>query len=150
MDVLEMIAARVGRNIRKLEGARVRVTAFANLNRSPVDTGLTKIVLDSPQPGGGSDITGEAVIRKTGDYFGLSVEDLRSTERSRVLVTARQIAMYLCRELTGYSVPTIAALLGGRDPGAVLHADRKIRALMSERRSIYHQVTELTNGILFP
>ncbi|MFJ9419203.1 DnaA ATPase domain-containing protein [Streptomyces sp. NPDC101227] len=150
MDVLEMIAARVGRNIRELEGALVRVTAFANLNRSPVDTGLTKIVLDSLQPGGGSDITGEAVIRKTGDYFGLSVEDLRSTERSRVLVTARQIAMYLCRELTGYSVPTIAALLGGRDPGAVLHADRKIRALMSERRSIYNQVTELTNGILFP
>ncbi|MFI9052137.1 DnaA ATPase domain-containing protein [Streptomyces sp. NPDC053427] len=149
LDVLEMIAARVGRNIRELEGGLVRVTAFANLNRSPVDTGLTKIVLDSLQPGAGSEITGEAVIRNTGDYFGLLVEDLRSTDRSRVLVTARQIAMYLCRELTDHSVPTIAALLGGKDPGAVLYANRKIRAMMSERRALYNQVTELTNRILF-
>ncbi|MCP9209051.1 DnaA ATPase domain-containing protein [Streptomyces sp. NEAU-Y11] len=147
--VLEMIAARAGRNIRELEGALVRVTAFASLNRSPIDLLLTETVLNDMARGVGTETTGEDIIRATADYFGLTVEDLRGPERARVRVTARQIAMYLCRELTEYSVPTIAAFLGGRDPSAVLNADRKIRALMSERRSIYNQVTELTSRLLF-
>ena len=84
---------------------------------------------------------------QTASYFGLSIDDLCGTSRSRVLVTARQIAMYLCRELTDLSLPKIGQQFGGRDHTTVMHADRKIRSLMAERRSIYNQVTELTNRI---
>ncbi|MGW3262950.1 chromosomal replication initiator protein DnaA [Streptomyces sp. NPDC001056] len=149
-EVLEFIASRISRNIRELEGALIRVTAFASLNRQPVDLGLTEIVLKDLIPGGedsAPEITATAIMASTADYFGLTVEDLCGTSRGRALVTARQIAMYLCRELTDLSLPKIGAQFGGRDHTTVMHADRKIRALMAERRSIYNQVTELTNRI---
>jgi chromosomal replication initiator protein len=149
-EVLEFIASRISRNIRELEGALIRVTAFASLNRQPVDLGLTEIVLKDLIPGGedsAPEITASAIMAATADYFGLTVEDLCGTSRGRALVTARQIAMYLCRELTDLSLPKIGAQFGGRDHTTVMHADRKIRALMAERRSIYNQVTELTNRI---
>ncbi|MCW2870085.1 chromosomal replication initiator protein DnaA [Actinacidiphila oryziradicis] len=149
-EVLEFIASRISRNIRELEGALIRVTAFASLNRQPVDLQLTEIVLKDLIPGGEDsvpEITGEAIMAETASYFGLDVEDLSGSSRSRVLVTARQIAMYLCRELTDLSLPKIGALFGGRDHTTVMHADRKIRSLMAERRAIYNQVTELTNRI---
>jgi chromosomal replication initiator protein len=149
-EVLEFIASRISRNIRELEGALIRVTAFASLNRQPVDLGLTEIVLKDLIPGGedsAPEITATAIMGATADYFGLTVEDLCGTSRGRALVTARQIAMYLCRELTDLSLPKIGAQFGGRDHTTVMHADRKIRALMAERRSIYNQVTELTNRI---
>ncbi|WP_406218940.1 chromosomal replication initiator protein DnaA [Streptomyces decoyicus] len=149
-EVLEFIASRISRNIRELEGALIRVTAFASLNRQPVDLGLTEIVLKDLIPGGedaAPEITATAIMASTADYFGLTIDDLCGSSRSRVLVTARQIAMYLCRELTDLSLPKIGAQFGGRDHTTVMHADRKIRALMAERRSIYNQVTELTNRI---
>ncbi|RKN07300.1 chromosomal replication initiator protein DnaA [Streptomyces radicis] len=149
-EVLEFIASRISRNIRELEGALIRVTAFASLNRQPVDLGLTEIVLKDLIPGGEHatpEITADAITSAVADYFGLTVDDLAGTSRSRILVTARQIAMYLCRELTDLSLPKIGQHFGGRDHTTVMHADRKIRALMAERRSIYNQVTELTNRI---
>jgi chromosomal replication initiator protein len=149
-EVLEFIASRISRNIRELEGALIRVTAFASLNRQPVDLQLTEIVLKDLIPGGDTavpEISGTAIMAETAAYFGLAVDDLSGSSRSRVLVTARQIAMYLCRELTDLSLPKIGALFGGRDHTTVMHADRKIRSLMAERRSIYNQVTELTNRI---
>ncbi len=149
-EVLEFIASRISRNIRELEGALIRVTAFASLNRQPVDLGLTEIVLKDLIPGGQDstpEISATAIMAATADYFGLTVEDLCGSSRGRQLVTARQIAMYLCRELTDLSLPKIGAQFGNRDHTTVMHADRKIRALMAERRSIYNQVTELTNRI---
>ena len=149
-EVLEFIASRISRNIRELEGALIRVTAFASLNRQPVDLSLTEVVLKDLIPGGedsSPEITISAIMAATAEYFGLTVDDLCGSSRSRVLVTARQIAMYLCRELTDLSLPKIGAQFGGRDHTTVMHADRKIRALMAERRSIYNQVTELTNRI---
>lgn len=149
-EVLEFIASRISRNIRELEGALIRVTAFASLNRQPVDLGLTEDVLKNLIPGGedsSPEITATDIMAATADYFGLTVDDLCGSSRSRVLVTARQISMYLCRELTDLSLPKIGAQFGGRDHTTVMHADRKIRALMAERRSIYNQVTELTNRI---
>ncbi|GAA2467368.1 hypothetical protein GCM10010405_59960 [Streptomyces macrosporus] len=149
-EVLEFIASRISRNIRELEGALIRVTAFASLNRQPVDLGLTEIVLKDLIPGGedaAPEITAANIMAATADYFGLTVDDLCGSSRSRVLVTARQIAMYLCRELTDLSLPKIGAQFGGRDHTTVMHADRKIRSMMAERRSIYNQVTELTNRI---
>ena len=147
-DVLEYIASKISTNIRELEGALIRVTAFASLNRQGVDLSLAEIVLKDLIPEeGGPEITGPTIMAQTASYFSLSIDDLCGTSRSRVLVNARQIAMYLCREMTELSLPKIGQAFGGRDHTTVMHADRKIRQLMAERRSIYNQVTELTNRI---
>ena len=147
-DVLEFIASRIATNIRELEGALIRVTAFASLNHQPVDLALAEVVLKDLIPDGGeAPISHVAIMSHTATYFGVSVDDLQGGSRTHVLVTARQIAMYLCRELTDLSLPKIGQLFGGRDHTTVMHADRKIRQLLSERRSVYNQVTELTNRI---
>jgi chromosomal replication initiator protein len=147
-EVLEFIASRIQTNIRELEGALIRVTAFASLNRQSVDLTLAEIVLKDLIPEGGEPkITAAVIIAQTAAYFGLSIDDLCGQSRSRVLVTARQIAMYLCRELTELSLPKIGQQFGGRDHTTVMHADRKIRQTMAERRSVFNQVTELTNRI---
>ena len=147
-EVLEFIASKISTNIRELEGALIRVTAFASLNRQGVDLALAEIVLkdlipDNSQP----EITSATIMAQTAAYFGQSMEELCGSSRSRVLVNARQIAMYLCRELTDLSLPKIGQQFGGRDHTTVMHADKKIRQLMAERRSVYNQVTELTNRI---
>jgi chromosomal replication initiator protein len=147
-EVMEYIASRISTNIRELEGALIRVTAFASLNRQPVDLSLAEIVLKDLIPSDGSpEITSAVIIGQTASYFGLTIDDLQGSSRSRVLVNARQIAMYLCRELTDLSLPKIGQQFGNRDHTTVMHAERKIRQLMAERRSIYNQVTELTNRI---
>jgi chromosomal replication initiator protein len=147
-EALEYIASRISTNIRELEGALIRVTAFASLNRQTVDLQLAEIVLKDLIPDAqGPEITAATIMGQTASYFGLSIDDLCGTSRSRVLVTARQIAMYLCRELTDLSLPKIGQQFGGRDHTTVMHAERKIRSLMAERRSIFNQVTELTNRI---
>ena len=147
-DVLEYIASRVSSNIRELEGALIRVTAFANLNDQVIDVGLAETVLkdfitqdDTPE------ITAADIMGQTASYFTLSIEDLQSGSRSRTLTTARQIAMYLCRELTDLSLPKIGQEFGGRDHTTVMHANKKIKTQMAERRALYTQVTELTNRI---
>ena len=147
-EVLEHIASRISTNIRELEGALIRVTAFASLNRQPVDLALAEIVLKDLVPDDSSpEITPATIMAQTADYFSLSLEDLRGASRSRVLVQARQIAMYLCRELTDLSLPKIGQQFGGRDHTTVMHADKKIRTQMAERRQTYNQVTELTSRI---
>ena len=147
-DVLEYIASKISTNIRELEGALIRVTAFASLNRQSVDMSLAEIVLKDLIPNETNpEITGATIMAQTAAYFSLTIDDLCGTSRSRVLVNARQIAMYLCRELTELSLPKIGQTFGGRDHTTVMHADRKIRQLMAERRSIYNQVNELTTRI---
>jgi len=147
-DVLEFIASKISTNIRELEGALIRVTAFANLNRQPVDLPLAEIVLKDLIPDQtGPEITAALIMAQTASYFGVTIDDLCGSSRSRVLVTARQIAMYLCRELTDLSLPKIGQQFGNRDHTTVMHADRKIRQLMAERRSLYNQVADLTSRI---
>jgi chromosomal replication initiator protein len=147
-DVLEYIASRIATNIRELEGALIRVTAFASLNRQPVDQSLAEVVLRDLVPTDADpEISAATIMAQTAAYFGLSIDDLKGTSRSRVLVNARQIAMYLCRELTELSLPKIGQTFGGRDHTTVMHSERKIRTLMAERRSVFNQVTELTNRI---
>ncbi|UVI36091.1 chromosomal replication initiator protein DnaA [Brevibacterium spongiae] len=147
-DVLEYIASRVSSNIRELEGALIRVTAFANLNDQQIDVSLAETVLkdfitqdDTPA------VTAADIMGQTAAYFSLTLDDLCGTSRSRTLTTARQIAMYLCRELTDLSLPKIGQAFGGRDHTTVMHANKKIRTQMAERRAVYTQVTELTNRI---
>ncbi|MHA3704888.1 chromosomal replication initiator protein DnaA [Jatrophihabitans sp. YIM 134969] len=147
-DVLEFIATRIQSNIRELEGALIRVIAFASLSKQRVDIGLTETVLkdlisahDSPA------ITVATIMAVCAEYYSVSMDDLTGGSRSRVLVEARQIAMYLCRELTELSLPKIGQTFGGRDHTTVLHAERKIRQVMSERLTVYNQISELTARI---
>ena len=147
-DVLEFIASKIQTNIRELEGALIRVTAFANLNRQEVDMTLAEIVLKDLIPEGGEpEITAPLIIAQTAAYFALSIEELTGPSRGRHLVMARQIAMYLCRELTDLSLPKIGAQFGNRDHTTVMYADRKINQLLAERRAVFNQVSELTNRI---
>jgi chromosomal replication initiator protein len=147
-DVLSFIASKVQSNIRELEGALIRVTAFASLNGSPIELALAEIVLKDLFPDEGSrEVSVPLIMAETATYFGLTIEDLTGSNRSRLLVTARQMAMYLTRELTDLSLPKIGQAFGGRDHTTVMHATQKIRGLMRERRSIYNQVQELTNRV---
>lgn len=147
-EVLEYIASKISTNIRELEGALIRVTAFASLNQQPVDLAITEAVLKDLLPNdSGPEITAAQIMGACASYFGVSIDELCGSSRSRTLVTARQISMYLCRELTDLSLPKIGQAFGGRDHTTVMHADRKIRELMAERRSLYNQVTDLTSRI---
>jgi chromosomal replication initiator protein len=147
-DVLELIASKVESNIRELEGALIRVTAFASLQRAPADTQMAEIVLKDLFPDDrDQDVSVQLIMDEVADYFSLTVDDLCSPSRSRQLVSARQIAMYLSRELTDLSLPRIGKAFGGRDHTTVMHAKQKIAGLMQERRTIYNQVQELTNRI---
>ena len=147
-DVLDFIASRITISIRELEGALIRVTAFASLNRSLVDLALAEEVLKDFIPDGAApEITADQIMEATSAHFGVSIEELVGQSRSRVLVNARQVAMYLCRELTDLSLPRIGQAFGGRDHTTVMHADRKIRQQMAERRSLFTQIADLTNQI---
>ncbi len=147
-DVLEFMASKIQTNIRELEGALIRINAFASLNSQHVDLALAEIVLQALLPEStSSEIDAPTIMAVTAEYFAISLEDLTSHSRSRNLVNARQIAMYLCRELTDLSLPNIGKQFGGKDHTTVMHAVKKISALMAERRHIYNQVTELTARI---
>jgi len=147
-DILEYMASKVSSNIRELEGTLIRVTAFANLNRTPVDMALVQTVLkDLITLDEDNIIAPVDIINHTADYFKLTVDDLYGSSRSQAVATARQIAMYLCREMTNLSLPKIGQLFGNRDHTTVMYANKKITELMKERRSIYNQVTELTSRI---
>lgn len=147
-DVLEFIASRVATNIRELEGALIRTTAYANLQKVPVDLSLAQVVLkDLVAEGDVPEITAGMIKTQTAAYSHFSIDELCGPNRARNLVLARQIAMYLCRELTSLSLPKIGEEFGGRDHTTVLHAEKKIRTLMAEKHAVYNQVTELTNRI---
>lgn len=147
-DVLEYIASHIATNIRELEGALIRVQALHSLSRQPMDVTLAQSVLkDLLSHDDGTQITASTIIAQTATYFGLSVEEIIGSGRSRRLVSARQIAMYLCRELTDMPLIRIGEEFGGRDHTTVMHANKKISELMKERRAIFNQVTELTARI---
>ena len=148
LQVLEYIASRISANIRELEGALIRVTAYASINKLKVDLPVAEMVLKdlvSTQDTG--NITAALIIGQTADYFGITIEDLYSANRSRTIVTARHIAMYLCREMTDLSLPKIGREFGGRDHTTVMSADKKVRTQMSAQADTYKQVTELTSRI---
>jgi chromosomal replication initiator protein len=147
-DVCEFIATHITDNIRELEGALIRVGAYANLVQEPVTLALAQHALtdllraNEPRP-----ITPQAILEATAKQFGFTVEQLRDSSRRRPLVTARQVGMYVFRELTDFSYPAIAREFGKQDHTTVIHAVEKISRLMAEKRSIYDQVTELINRI---
>jgi chromosomal replication initiator protein len=143
-DVLEFIASKISTNIRELEGALIRITAFASLNGGPITIELTQQQLapllteSEPKPR-----TDAELLDEIAKILGFDVDALKSKSRQRPLVTARQISMYVFRELTDLSYPSIARLFGGRDHTTVIHAVEKIQRQMGERKAIYEQVTDL-------
>jgi chromosomal replication initiator protein len=147
-EVVEYMASKVSSNIRELEGALIRVTAFANLNKTAIDMSLTQTVLKDLVLSEETNIIAPgSIISLTAIFYQLSVEDLYGSSRSQTIALARQVAMYLCREMTSLSLPKIGQLFGNRDHTTVMYANKKISELMKERRSIYNQVTEITSRI---
>jgi chromosomal replication initiator protein len=147
-DVLEFIASRVQSNIRELEGRYTRVVSYAAVNRIPLSRTLAEEVLrpllsaDDP-----CDVPDDAIIMACCEYFGISREEMLSKSRTRQISHARQVAMYLCRDLTDMSLPRVGAVFGGRDHTTVLHAERKIKQLMREQRQVFMQIQELTTRL---
>jgi chromosomal replication initiator protein len=147
-EVLDYIATNITDNIRELEGALIRVSAYASLTREPLTRDLAERVLgDLISPNEPRQITPRRILDATSEMFGFTIDELAGKSRSRPLVTARQIGMYVFRELTDFSYPAIAREFGGRDHTTVIHAVEKISTLMKERRVIYDQVTELMHRI---
>jgi chromosomal replication initiator protein len=147
-EVLEYIASNITDNIRVLEGALIRVAAFANLTAESltVET-ASKVLADlltdrQPRP-----ITPQVIMEATAKMFGYPIEEITGKKRQRPLVTARQIAMYVFRDMTDLSYPAIAREFGGRDHTTVIHAVEKITTQMGTHRQIYDQVTELVKTI---
>jgi len=135
-------------NIRILEGALIRVTAFASLNHEHLDEALARQVLHDLFAGDQTpQITANAILDATAKTFGFTLDELCGPNRRRPLVTARQIAMYVMRELTDFSYPAIAREFGGRDHTTVIHAVDKIGNQMKERRTIFDQVNELISVV---
>lgn len=147
-SVLEYIATKISSNVRELEGALLRVTAYSQITKQEADVALAEVVLKNiiSEPGD-AEITANLIMAQTASYFGFSVDQLASSERSRPLVEARQSAMYLCRELTSLSLPKIGEAFGGRDHSTVLHAHKKIAQMLPSKKETYHNITELTNRI---
>lgn len=147
-EVIEYMASKVSSNIRELEGALIRVTAFANLNKTVPDMQLAETVMKDLLLSEAISIVSPAdIINLTASFYQLSVDELYGSSRSQTIATARQVAMYLCREMTNLSLPKIGHLFGNRDHTTVMYANKKIAELMKERRSIYNQVTEITSRI---
>jgi chromosomal replication initiator protein len=145
-EVMHFIASKFENNIRELEGALLRVYAFASITRQPVDLSLAERALEDLIPESGQEITPQSIVDETAAYFAMDLADLMSKSRSRPLTTARHVAMYLLRELTGLSLIKIGELFE-RDHTTALHGIKKIEGLMQARGSVYRQVHELTKKI---
>ncbi len=147
-EVIYYIASRFDSNIRELEGALIRVVAYSSLAKEPITPEMAREVLRDILPEEENrDISIDYIMKVTADHFNFSVKQLTSPNRSRQLVTARQICMYLCRELTDESLPTISNNFGGRHHSTTIHSVEKIKRLMEEKREIYEAVQKLTNKI---
>jgi chromosomal replication initiator protein len=146
--VLAFIAENIVDNVRELEGSLIRVAAYSSLNRVPLTEEAARNLLSDLLPGTRPRIiTPQLILEETAKMFGFTVDELCGKSRRRPLVTARQISMYVFRELTDYSYPKIAEEFGGRDHTTVMHACEKIRAQIAERRMVFDQVNELINRI---
>ncbi len=146
--VLEFIASNVFDNIRELEGALTRVTAYALLTGEPVSTDMAANVLrDVVKLQEAEPLTADAIIGCVARYYGITVADLTSSSRRQPLARQRQVAMYVCREHTGLSLPRIGAAFGGRDHTTVMHAVDKIKGLLLEDKDVFDQVTAITQQL---
>ncbi|MCG7228580.1 chromosomal replication initiator protein DnaA [Corynebacterium minutissimum] len=147
-SVLELIASRFESSIRELEGALIRVSAYSSLVNEPISMEMAEIALHDLAPDSADrQITAAAIMEVTAEYFNIDVETLRGSGKKRAVAHARQLAMYLCRELTELSLPKIGDQFGGKDHTTVIYADRKIRKEMTENRNTYDEIQALTQRV---
>ena len=147
-SVLELIASRFESSIRELEGALIRVSAYSSLINEPINREMAEIALRDILPDAADvEITASAIMEVTCEYFGITMETLTGAGKTRSVAHARQLAMYLCRELTDLSLPKIGNEFGGKDHTTVMYADRKIRGEMTEKRDVYDEIQQLTQLI---
>lgn len=147
-SVLELIASRFESSIRELEGALIRVSAYSSLINEPINREMAEIALRDILPDAADvEITASTIMEVTSDYFGITMETLTGAGKTRAVAHARQLAMYLCRELTDLSLPKIGNEFGGKDHTTVMYADRKIRGEMTEKRDVYDEIQQLTQLI---
>jgi chromosomal replication initiator protein len=147
-DILEYMAERVQSNVRELEGTLIRVTAYANLSRKPVDLALVQTVLKDVSPVTAEQVVAPVdIINAISRYYQITPDEIYGQSRTAGIARARQIAMYLCREQTTLSLPKIGQLFGGRDHTTVMYACKKVAEWMKERRSFYNEVDELLTQI---
>lgn len=146
-SVLELIASQFESSIRELEGALIRVTAYASLIREPITMQVAEVALRDILPDADVEITAAAIKDTTAEYFDIDVDTLIGTGKTRAVAHARQLAMYLCRELTDLSLPKIGQEFGGKDHTTVMYADKKIRGEMTEKRDTYDEIQHLTQLI---
>jgi chromosomal replication initiator protein len=147
-SVLALIAERFSNNIRELEGALLRVVAFSSVTGHAVDLDLANSVLKDIFPERSiKPISISVIQQEVCKFYGISKSDLIGGKRTQAIAFPRQIAMYLTRELTDYSLPKIGSEFGGRDHTTVLYANTKIQGLMNEQRDVYNQIQQLTNLI---
>ena len=144
-EVLTFIASKVSTNIRELEGALVRILAYASLYGRTVSVALAEEVLKDILPDAAyREIPVELIQHEVCRYFGISKADLVGSSRSKAFAYPRQVAMYLCRELTDESLPKIGRAFGGRDHSTVMHANSKISNLINSDRDVFNQIHEIT------
>ena len=147
-SVLELIASRFESSIRELEGALIRVSAYSSLINEPINQEMAEIALRDILPDAADvEITASTIMEVTSDYFGITMDTLTGAGKTRAVAHARQLAMYLCRELTDLSLPKIGQEFGGKDHTTVMYADRKIRKEMTEKRDTYDEIQQLTQLI---
>jgi chromosomal replication initiator protein len=150
-EVLEFIAVAVSDNIRELEGALTRVTAFAALTHSEIDLEMAQNVLGDLVPGRhGKTLTANDIMQTTAESFGFSVADVQGPSRRQPLVLCRQVAMYLCRELTDLSLPKIGDTFGGRDHTTVIHSVEKVKRIIRSDRSVFERIHTLSQELRKP
>ena len=147
-ECLEFIAERVQSNVRELEGTLIRVIAYANLSRKQVDLALTQTVLKDVAPATQDTVIAPIeIINAVSTYYKITPDEIYGHSRTAAIAMARQIAMYICRELTNLSLPKIGQLFGNRDHTTVMYANRKVAEWMKDRRYIYNQVTEIMTKV---
>lgn len=146
-EVIEFVASKFDQNIRELEGALVRVVAWSDLTGHPISLELAEQALEDLLPQAETEIPPQVILEETAKYYGLSIDDLTSHNRSRPLTTARHVAMFLVRECTGMSLPKIGEMFGGRDHTTAKHGIDKIDKNMRDREPVYRQVQDLSRII---
>ncbi len=147
-EVLELIASRFNSSIRELEGAFIRVSAYSSLNNTPITPATADIALRDIMPEEPNvEVTADVIMLVTAEFFEITTDQIISTSKARPIAHARQLAMYLCRELTELSLPKIGELFGGKDHTTVMYATRKIHKEITEKRDTYDQIQRITSRI---
>lgn len=146
-DVINLIAEKIQENVRELEGALTRIISFSKLMGEKIDIPFARKILKDILSAADFNVTPENIKKKVCKHFNIKIADIESAKRARQFAFPRQIAMYLCREMTDLSLPKIGECFGGRDHSTVLHAYEKISSDIKTNDSVKEIVATLESEI---